>query len=326
MSRVVVTDSPFAQTDLEAAVAKAHQASFAAYDCASEEETLRVTNQAQVVLNNFAPITAAVLAGLAEGATVIRYGVGYDNVAIAAATELGVRVSNVPDYGTATVAEHAAALLFALLRRLPHYSTAVKDDGWCATRAFGELRAFASTTIGLIGTGRIGMALAERLRPFGFKIIAHDPFVSAEVLRAAGITPVSWEEALSESHAISLHLPLSPATRHLIDATALGLMRADAVIVNTARGGLIDLPALVSAIEAGALAGAGLDVFESEPIDSDSPLRKLSQVILTPHVAFVSADASAKLQRMAAEEADRALSGAELRNWVNPPRTDWEDR
>ncbi|MDR1238345.1 MAG: C-terminal binding protein [Propionibacteriaceae bacterium] len=326
MSRVVVTDSPFARTDLEAAVAKSHRASFAAYNCSAEEETLRATGQAQVVFNNFAPITAKVLAGLAADATVIRYGVGYDNVDIAAATELGVRVSNVPDYGTATVAEHAAALLFALLRRLPHYNATIKADGWCATRAFGELRAFASTTVGLVGTGRIGMALAERLRPFGFKIIAHDPFVSAAALQAVGITPVSFAQVLGESHAVSLHLPLNPATHHLIDATALGLMRSDAVIVNTARGGLVDVRALAAAIESGALAGAGLDVFESEPLDSYSPLRGLDQVILTPHVAFVSADASAKLQRMAAEEADRALSGTDLRNWVNPPSTGQEFR
>jgi D-3-phosphoglycerate dehydrogenase len=326
VSRVVVTDSPFEQTDLEAEVAAARQASFAAYDCSSEDDTLRATKHAQVVLNNFAPITRNVLAGLAPDATVIRYGVGYDNVDIAAASELGVRVCNVPDYGTATVAEHAAALLFALLRRLPHYSLAVKTDGWCATRAFGALRAFASTTLGLVGTGRIGMALAERLAPFGFKIIAHDPFVAPAVLEAAGITAVGLEQLLGTAHAVSLHLPLNASTHHLINARTLGLMRSDAVLVNTSRGGLVDAEALAAAIESGALAAAGLDVFESEPLDGDSPLRRLSQVILTPHVAFVSADASLNLQRMAAEEADRALSGAKLRNWVHPPSDDQEAR
>ncbi|MDR0626494.1 MAG: C-terminal binding protein [Bifidobacteriaceae bacterium] len=317
--RVVVSDCPHDVPDVEAAVAARHRAAFMVYDCADEAETAAATGGADVVLNNFAPMTRKVLAGLAKGAAVIRYGVGYDNVDVVAASELGVRVANVPDYGTGTLADHAAALLLALLRRLPHYGAAMAADGWCAKRAFGPLRAFASTTVGLVGAGRIGMALAQKLRGLGFNLIAYDKYLDPAVLVEAGIEPVGFEPLLGRAHAVSLHLPLDATTRHLIGAEALSWMRPDAVIVNTARGGLIDAEALAQALRTGALAGAGLDVFEAEPMDPDSPLRQMDQVILTPHVAFVSQDSSANLQRLAAEELDRVLCGANPKDWVNRP-------
>jgi D-3-phosphoglycerate dehydrogenase len=257
-------------------------------------------------------MTERVLAELAPGAVVIRYGIGYDNVDVAAARELGVRVANVPDYGADTVADHAVALLLALLRRLDVYTGALRT-GWVAPAAAGRIRGFGETTVGLIGTGRIGRAVAARLAPFGFRVIAFDPFVDAETLVAAGITAVTLEDLLAQADAVSLHAPLTEANHHLIDAARLAEMKPGAVIVNTSRGSLIDEGALADALGAARLGGAGLDVFETEPLPAVSALRTLPNVLLTPHAAFYSDTSLANLQRLAAEEADRALAGEPLR-------------
>jgi D-3-phosphoglycerate dehydrogenase / 2-oxoglutarate reductase len=315
--RVVVTDHTYATIEHERAAARAGGAELTEHRCTTEEETLAATAGADVVLVNFAPMTRAVLAELAPGATVIRYGVGYDNVDIAAADELGVRVANVPDYGTDTVADHAAALLLALLRRLPRADRAIREDGWCAPAALDPVRAFSHTVVGLLGTGRIGLALADRLRPFGFRLVAFDPYADATALAERDIAAVELNELLAEAHAISLHAPATPETHHVIGADTLARMRSGAVLVNTARGALVDEAALHDALASGRLGGAGLDVFEEEPPSSGSPLRGHPDVILTPHVAFYSDTSVEDLQRLAAEEAARALAGEPLRCQVN---------
>jgi D-3-phosphoglycerate dehydrogenase len=311
--RMVVTDQAFGNVDAEAATAVRLGVDFAEHACRTEEETLAATAGARVVLVNFAPITSRVLRALAPGAAVIRYGIGVDNVDLVAARELGVAVANVPDYGSETVAEHAAACLLALLRGLPRYDHAIRADGWCAPTSVTPMRAFASTTVGLIGTGRIGLALHDRLRALRFNVIAHDPYVDATLVGRRGLPLVDMNELLATSHAVSLHAPLTDRTKHLIDAEALSRMPAGAVLVNTSRGGLVDPDALAEAISSGHIAGAALDVFDPEPLRSDSQLRELPGVILTPHAAFYSQDSVRNLQRLAAEEAERALTGVPLR-------------
>jgi phosphoglycerate dehydrogenase-like enzyme len=311
--RVVVTDHAFGAVEREAEVAQRFSADFSVHECTDEEETRAATAGADVVFVNFAPMTRAVLEELAPGATVIRYGVGYENVDVEAARELGVGVANVPDYGTETVADHAAALLLALMRRLPHYDHRIRADGWCAPTAVGAVPALADGTVGLVGTGRIGLALAGRLRPFGLRVLAFDPYAERERLQEHGVAAVELDELLAEADGVSLHAPATPETRHIIDARALARLREGAVIVNTARGALIDEEALHDALERGALAGAALDVFDAEPLAADSPLRSHPNVLLTPHAAFYSDRSVADLQRLAAEEAARALAGEPLR-------------
>jgi D-3-phosphoglycerate dehydrogenase len=266
-----------------------------------------------VVLVNFAPITEAVLSAMATGGTVIRYGIGYDNVDTAAAGRLGISVANVPDYGSDTVADHTVASLLSLLRKLPAYDRGIREQGWCLPGSLGSLPGFASTTIGLIGTGRIGLAVAARLRPFGFRVLASDPYADADAVTAVGIELVDLPELLADSHAVSLHAPLTPATERLLDAGAFARMRPGAVVVNTSRGGLVDTEALADALESGQLGAAALDVFDPEPLDAGSRLRALPQVLLTPHAAFFSDDSVAALQQLACEEAARALAGEPLR-------------
>jgi D-3-phosphoglycerate dehydrogenase / 2-oxoglutarate reductase len=317
MSRVVVTDRAFPSLDHEEGTAQRHSAEFVAHQCRTEDETAEATAGADVVFVNFAPITRRVLEGLADGAVVIRYGVGYDNVDVEAATAAGVRVANVPDYGTGTVADHAAALVLALVRRLPVHDAAIRREGWAAPADAGPVRALSEATAGLIGTGRIGLALAERLQAFGMRVIAHDPYADPQALAERGIERVELDPLLAAADAISLHAPATPETNHVIGAESLAKLKPGAVVVNTARGALVDEAALAEALASGRVGGAGLDVFEPEPLAADSPLRELPNVLLTPHAAFYSDRSVDDLQRLAAEEAGRALAGEPLRCQIN---------
>lgn len=311
--RVVVTDHAFGTVDREQAVASRFGAAFASHQVHTEADAREALTGADVAFVNFAPITRDVLAAMAPGAVVIRYGIGYDNVDVQAARELGVAVCNVPDYGADTVADHAVTLLLGLLRKVKQLDARVRRDGWLLPSDLGAMPGFSQTTVGLIGTGRIGRAVAARLKPFGFSIIAHDPYVDPAALAAIGITGVSLEALLTDADAVSLHAPLTPENHHLINPDTLATMRPGAVLVNTSRGGLVDEAALASALTSGRLGAAALDVFEPEPLAADSPLRQLENVVLTPHAAFFSDESLANLQRLAAEEAARHLAGEALR-------------
>jgi D-3-phosphoglycerate dehydrogenase / 2-oxoglutarate reductase len=311
--RIVVTDHAFGGTGHEEALARSVGSELVVLQCSDEAETVAALRDADLAFVNFAPITRSVLEALAPGGTVIRYGIGYDNVDTVSARELGIRVANVPDYGVDTVADHTVACLLALLRRTGPFTSAVHDRGWLTASSLGPIRGFAETTVGLVGTGRIGRAVAARLAPFQFDVIAYDPFVDSGRLAEIGVRQVRLEELLSVSHAVSLHAPLTEQNRHLIDHAALNSMRRDAVLVNTSRGGLVDEAALASAVGSGRLAGAALDVFDPEPLASDSPLRRLDNMILTPHAAFYSVSSLDALQRLASEEGGRALRGEPLR-------------
>lgn len=311
--RMVVTDHAFGGVAHERAIAESRGVELEVFQCTQPEETREAVRGAEVVLVNFAPISREVLDALEPGATVIRYGIGYDNVDVDAARARGIRVCNVPDYGADTVADHTLACLLGLARRTGEYTTGIRARGWVATGEFGRVRGFAETTVGLIGTGRIGQAVIARLRPFGFHVVAYDPFVSSEALEELGVEKVSFDDLLARAHIVSLHTPLTPENRHLMNEEAFAHMQEGAMLVNTSRGGLVDESALASALAAGHLAGAALDVFEPEPLAPNSALRGFDNVILTPHAAFYSESSLDALQRLAAEEAGRAFDGLELR-------------
>jgi D-3-phosphoglycerate dehydrogenase len=250
-----------------------------------------------------------VLSVLKPGATVIRYGIGFDNVDILAANELGIHVCNVPDYGVSTVADHTLALLLTLLRRVTVFDRTIRERGWLKAGDLGSLPSFTDTTIGLIGSGRIGSAVISRLQPFGFRILVHDPFVADRQLSALGVEPASFGDAIEQAHALTVHVPLTRETHHIFGAETFSRMRRGAVIVNTARGGLIDEKSLAVALHSGQVAAAALDVVENEPLATDSELRTAPNLLLTPHAAFFSDGSLAALQQLATEEAERALTG-----------------
>jgi D-3-phosphoglycerate dehydrogenase / 2-oxoglutarate reductase len=254
---------------------------------------------------------------MAPGATVIRYGIGVDNIDVDAARQLGVRVSNVPDYGVDTVADHATTLILGALRKVGTFDRAVRAQRkWVEPASLGEITEFASSSVGLIGTGRVGCAVAARLAPFGFTVIASDPFADRERTDAVGVRLTNLQEVLANCDAVSLHAPLTPETRGIIDASALASMRPTAVLINTARGPLVNSDALAAALVAGHIAGAALDVVDPEPLPADSPLWDAPNLTITPHVSFYSTASMARLERLAAEEAARAIRGQPLRSQV----------
>ncbi|NPD67768.1 C-terminal binding protein [Lichenicola cladoniae] len=314
--RVVVTDLRFEGLAHERAAAERHGASFQEFDCHDEAGVVDALRDADIAFVNLVQVTEAALAGMRADGLVVRYGIGTDNVDVDAARRLGIRVANVPDYGSDTVADHASASMLALLRRLPMFDAAIRHDGWINPDTVGHLPSLSATTVGLVGVGRIGLLVARRLQAFGIRILATDPFADADALRAANVEAVSLETLLGDAHGISLHLPATPATRHIIGPASIGRMRRGAMLVNTARGALVDETALAEALGDGRLGGAALDVFDPEPLAPNSPLRTLSNVILTPHAAFYSVQSLEALQRLASEEAARALAGEPLRSRI----------
>ncbi|MBK0418092.1 C-terminal binding protein [Leucobacter sp. CSA1] len=311
--RIVVTDHAFATTRYEQEAARSVGAAFAEYAAATEDETIAAVAGADVAFVNFAPMTRRVLQTMQPGSTVIRYGIGVDNVDLPAAEERGVRVANVPDYGIETVADHAAASLLSLARRVPFYDRAIRDDGWSTPTGLGPVRSLRQHTVGLLGFGRIARSVHKRVSAFGAKTIAYDPFCPDEAFAEAGIERVTLDELARRATALSLHAPLTPETENVVDAAFLARMPEASIIVNTARGGLIDEEALAAALDSGRLAGALLDVTRPEPVPADSPLRDAARLLFTPHAAFYDEESLDNLQRLASEEAVRALSGATLR-------------
>lgn len=314
MKRLVVTDQSFGALPEATAVAARLGIPLEQHQARSEDDTAAVTAGADAVLVQYAPITRRVLAGLAPRATVVRYGIGYDNIDIEAAREFGVAVAAVPDYGVDTVADHAVALLLGVLRRVPVYDRAVRAERrWVAPGSVGPVVALASATVGLIGTGRIGQAVARRLTAFGITVVAFDPYADAAALRSLGIRLVSLEELLSIADGVSLHAPSTPSTHRIIGPDALRLLRPHAVLVNTARGPLVDTQALADALREGRIAAAALDVVDPEPLPADSPLWDVPNLVLTPHVSFYSDESLRRLESLAAQEAERALLDQPLR-------------
>jgi D-3-phosphoglycerate dehydrogenase / 2-oxoglutarate reductase len=311
--RIVVTDHGFHELTHLTAVAKEHGALLDVGQTEDPAEVVEMVRGATVVLNRFAPITREALSGLRPGAVVVRYGIGYDNVDMVAARARGVRVANVPDYGVETVADHAAAMIMCLARKITDYDRAVRTKGWINPTDLAPIKALSESTLGLVGTGRIGLAVAARMAVFGCDLAAHDPYADPNALAARGIRPVNkMSDLLVQADILSLHAPLTERTRGIIDAESLRLMKPTAMLVNTARGPLVDTEALAAALLSGVIAGAAVDVVDPEPLPRSSALWE-TEAIVTPHAAFYSETSVALLEKLAAEEAGRALAGEPLR-------------
>lgn len=249
-----------------------------------------------------------------------RLGVGLDNIDIPAATERGIWVTNVPDYGVDEVSTHAAALMLSLMRGIPQLVNNTRSGKWDASVA-RPFRRFSEQTVGVMGFGRIGRAFATKAKGFGPRVIAYDPLIDAATIQANGAQAVDLDTIFKESDFISLHLPLTPDTKHIVNAVSLAMMKPTAYIINTARGGLIDEAALLAAIRAGKLRGAGLDVLSAEPPPKDNPvlaaLLQEERVFITPHFAWYSEEAMIDMRARGADEVVRILSGQSPRSPVN---------
>ncbi len=252
---------------------------------------------------------------------IMRCGAGVDTVDVAAAARQGIWVANVPDYCLDEVADHTLLLMLAAMRRLRQMTQQVAEGRWLELE-LPVIRRLSGRTLGLVGSGRIGERVAIRARGFGLRVIAHDPRLDAERARTLAITPVDLPTLLARSDIVSLHLPLTDDTRHLLGTPTFAAMRPGAVLVNTSRGGLVDLDALAVALDAGTVAAAGLDVLDGEPQPPlDHPLLADPRVIVTPHVAYYSVDAQADLGRRVADEVERALAGTPPTSLLPAPST-----
>lgn len=276
---------------------------------------------AEVILNTgVVALPAAALRELRSCRLVVRYGVGYDTIDVAEATRLGIMVANAPSYGVGEVADHACALILALARRIPWLDGEVRAGRWAEAHAEApRVRRLGALTLGVVGLGRIGRAVARRMAAFELRIVGTDPLFSDEEIRALGIEPLPLDDLLRAADIITLHVPLTPATQGLIGRRELAFLRPTAMIVNTGRGGLIDEAALVEALASERIFGVALDVLASEPPDLAHPLLRIDprRVILTPHFGSASADARAALHREVAATLETFLSGQMPASVVN---------
>lgn len=259
-----------------------------------------------VMVTPYVKVTSSDIAAMRKCKAVVRYGIGYDNIDTAAAAAAGIPVSIVPDASTEEVASHAFAMGLALSRRLPQGHAAIRDGGWAARIAYDAPK-LTDLKVGIVGMGRIGRIAAASWSAVGAHVWAYDPFATFKEVATASLT-----QALEESDVVSLHLPLTDETHHLVSTEVLRKMRPGAVVVNVSRGGLVDEKALADALHAGHLAGAALDVFADEPLPADNPLRDAPNVILTPHIAWRSTTSLGALQDGAVSRARRALTGKPL--------------
>jgi D-3-phosphoglycerate dehydrogenase / 2-oxoglutarate reductase len=317
MSRkVLVTDHVFADLDTERTLLEPHDVELTLAERSDEAALLEAVPGAEAILVCYAKIGEPVIAAAAaSGCRVIsRYGIGYDNIDIEAATRNGIVVTYVPDYCQDEVADHAMALLLGLARGVVDADRAVRRGEWAVPQV--ELHRLSGRRLAVIGAGGIGRRVIDRARAFGYEIVAYDPYLEEwdlEVERADSI-----EAAFAEADAITLHVPLTDENRHMIDRDSIALMNRAPLVVNTSRGPLVDMDAAAEALERGDLSGIGLDVTEVEPPPADHPLRKHPRAVLTPHMGFYSVEAQAELQRRAAQEVVRALTDEAPDRPVNP--------
>jgi phosphoglycerate dehydrogenase-like enzyme len=266
-------------------------------------------------LASIEPYTAAVLAETPDLKVISRLGVGYDAIDVAEATRRGIAVCTTPGANHHSVADLAVGLILVCLRQIVAAAESVRAGNWVPQRVGVELRA---STVGIVGTGLIGREVIKRLSGFEPRMLAYDVVESPEMVERFGVEYVSFDELVRQSDVLTLHAPLLPETRGLIDADALAKMKPSAYIVNTARGPLVDEVAIARALQAGQIAGAALDVFDREPLPASSPLRQAPNLILTPHIAGVTQQSRTAMVAMAVQNVARVLRGEAPLSCVNP--------
>ena len=313
--RVVAIDDGYDAYDQETKLIEAQGAKFFLRPCKGDtSRVLKAVADADVVLVRETPMPAIVIAEMDRCKAIIRYGIGVDNIDQDAARKRQIMVANVPDYGIDEVSSQAVALALSVSRHILVHDRDVRSGRW-STGVTAPMYRWRGRTLGLIGYGRIARMTHEKLAGFGFdRVLVHDPSAVFPV----GVQQASVDEICAQADLISLHAPLTSSTRHLINAERLSLMRATAILINTARGGLIDLDALATTLLEKKILGAGLDVFDPEPPDISHPIFGLNNVVVTNHIGWYSQEAMRDLQRKAAEEAVRVLCGHPPKNWLNP--------
>jgi D-3-phosphoglycerate dehydrogenase / 2-oxoglutarate reductase len=315
--KVISVQHEYASTDHERRVVTAAGGEYVDTDALPLEEALRHGETADAILVRWLKIGPELIRRFRQCKIIVRYGVGYDNVELSAATEAGIMVGHSPSYCLDEVATHALALLLASVRNVVRIQRRLTQGGWAPNPPEKSYR-MAGRTLGLVGFGNIGQTVARKLGGWGLRLLATDPFVEPEKAAALGVELVDLDTLCRASDFVSLHAPLLPETRHLVSTPEFDLMKPGVIIVNTARGPVLDAEALLSALEAGKVASAGLDVFEVEPLDAASPLRWHPRVTVSDHTAWYSEESVAELQTTVAEEAVRVCTGGLPLSLANP--------
>jgi D-3-phosphoglycerate dehydrogenase len=315
---VVVTDFSF--TDdlaVEKAALEPLGCTVVGAQCRTAEEVAAVVKDADFVFTQFAPVTAPAIQAMSRARLITRYGIGVDNVDLVAARERGIPVYNVPDYCIDEVADHTLGLILSLTRQIAPLSASVKAGGWKRPLPLPKFYALRDLTTGVVGCGRIGRQVIARLAPFRTQILAYDPALSADQIAALGAVPVSLDQLYAQSDLVTLHCPSTAETRRMINATTLSRMKDGVILINVARGTLVDQGALIEALRSGKVGAAGLDVTDPEPIENDSPLLSMNNVVITNHCASGSDQAAALLRRGVIDTVVLALRGERSPNCVN---------
>ena len=286
--------------------------------CRTEEEVMALTRDADGVINQWNHITAKVIENMQQCKVIATYGIGTDKIDAEAATKKGIYVCNVPDYCVNEVSNHAMGMIMALSRQYFPLDRLIREGKYGFMHLRNHIHSLETSSVGLVGFGKIPKSLAKKLQcSFGMKIYIYDPFVTQEQAKEYGVIKTTLDELLAQSDFVSIHVPLIKETYHLIDEKKLRLMKKTAYLVNAGRGAIVDEEALFKVLKENRIAGAAIDVFETEPIKPDDPLLELDNVFVTPHSAWHSRESMIALQSGAAKEVARVLSGQAPKNAVN---------
>ncbi|MEV0719008.1 C-terminal binding protein [Asanoa sp. NPDC050611] len=321
---IMIADSDFGDVEIEREIVEGAGFTLSAHQCTSEDEIIARGRDAAGILTQYAHVGAATMDGLPKLRVIARYGTGVDIVDVDEATRRGIQVTNAPnDWCADEVADHAIALWLAAARKINQYDTATREGEW-QWQTGAPIWRLRGKVFGLLGYGAIARLIATRAKGFGVQVWAHDPFVTADEMRADEVRPVDLDELIRGSDYLTIQAPLTPDTRHLFDDAALAKMKPTAILVNTARGPIIEDAALDRALRAGTIAAAGLDDLEEEPAKHanwapDNRLLHHPNVVVTPHAAYYSEESIHTVRAFAADEAVRVLTGQPPRSPVNHP-------
>lgn len=313
--KVVVTDHGFSDLDIESEVLDEIDAELEVLQAGSSDEIIAGAKDADALLNQYAQLPAEIFEALDGLQVVGRYGIGVDNVDVEAATQNNVKVVNVPSYCIDEVSTHTMSLLLACIRKIPFFDSQVKCGDWDWEQGI-PLRRSKGKTLGFVAYGKIARKVSEKATGFGFDQIVYDPYISEKDIKDDPVTKVTFEELLDRADLISIHAPLTDETEALFDKEVFAAMKDDAILVNTARGSIVDEQALYEALSNNEIGAAGLDVLNEEPPEN-SPLLELDSVIITPHVAWYSEESKIELRRSVTQDIVRVLRGDKPTALVN---------
>lgn len=317
MPKVIITDYTFPDLEIEAAILEPHTELVSVKEKLPPAELAELVHDADAVIVQFASINPEVISAMQKAKVIVRYGIGVDNVDLAAAKQRGIPVCNIPDYCVDEVADHALAFILASTRQVLPNTLHLRAGHWGLALPVGSMQALKYLTVGVVGFGRIGREVVTRLLAFKAKVLVFDPLVSAAQITQFGAEPCDLDALLARSDIVTPHCPSTAATKRMFNAETFAKMKPDAVFINVSRGDLTDSGALLEALQSGKLGAAALDVFDPEPIPANHPLLTMPNVILAAHVASVSPRAVKTLRETAAKIALSAVRGEALSNIVN---------